>query len=873
VSLQPGQSLSHYRLIEKIGEGGMGVVWKALDTTLDREVAIKVLPEDFSRVPGRLKRFQREAKAVAALNHPNIVTVHSVERTERLHLITMELVEGKILTELIPGTGLPLERFFELAVPLADAISAAHRHGITHRDLKPENVMVDADGRLKVLDFGLAKIGEEARAAATGSQLETRSGSITEHGMILGTVAYMSPEQAQGKPIDHRSDIFSLGVMFYQMATGKHPFLGETGMLILSSIIKDTPVSITELNHSLPRHLGRIVNRCLAKEPALRYQAALDLRNDLTGLQEEIDSGISLPSEETPQAPRRGLGRRWVFGAGLAVAALIVGYFWLEQRLNGPESRRTPLTATIVKVTSQPGQELFSSLSPDGKMLVYSSKAGGNWDVYLQRVGGEIPNNLTEDFAGYDGQPAFSPDGEYIAFRSGRQGGGIFVMGATGESVRRLSDSGFNPAWSADGSEIVFSGESIFDPWDRAGTGGLWAVDVAGGGKRVITETDAVQPSASPNGHRIAYWGNHRGAQRDIWTIPSQGGDAVLVTDDAPLDWNPIWSPDGAQLYFSSDRGGSMNLWRVPIEEKSGRVEGPPEQVTTGGAASHQHLSVSADGRRIAYVESLNAANIHKVAFDPATGSVEGQPIPVTRGSTLTRSPSPSPDGEWIVFKTMGKQEDLFVVRADGTARRQITNDVHMDREPKWSPDGKRIAFFSDRDGSAGSWTIKPDGTDLKRVTDGVLPIWSPDGSRIVTTAGIVDLRLPPEERSLEVLPPLNESGEVMWVTSWSPDGRMLAGPGSKGSGIYLFSLETREYRRLLDFGGGAKWLGDNRHLVFGHRGRLHFLDTESGAYHEILSLDPVASIQGWFSLSRDDRTIYFGRSTDESDIWMLTLE
>jgi serine/threonine protein kinase len=283
---ESGQTLLHYRLLEKLGEGGMGVVWKALDTKLDREVAIKILPEEMAGDPERMARFEREAKSVAALNHPNIVTIHSVEEAEGIHFITMELVRGKSLTELIPKNGLPLAKFFELSTAMADAISTAHQQGITHRDLKPDNVMV----------------GDDGRAIEGSTQFPTAT--VTQEGKILGSVSYMSPEQAEGKSIDHRSDIFSMGVVLYQMATGQRPFKGDTSVSIISSIMKDTPESITDLNQSLPRHLGRIVKRCLAKEPGRRFQTALDLRNELEELKEEIDSG-ELPSSSATDIEAR----------------------------------------------------------------------------------------------------------------------------------------------------------------------------------------------------------------------------------------------------------------------------------------------------------------------------------------------------------------------------------------------------------------------------------------------------------------------------------------------------------------------------------------------------------------------------------------
>jgi serine/threonine protein kinase/Tfp pilus assembly protein PilF len=328
MAVQPGQTFSHYRFIEKIGEGGMGAVWKAVDTTLDREVAIKVLSEDCSRDPERLGRFKREAKAVAALNHPNIVTVHSVEEAEGVHFITMELVRGKTLAELIPRDGLPLGKFFDQAIALADAVSAAHQQGITHRDLKPDNFMIDDNGRLKVLDFGLAKLREEARAV-DGTQLLTAT--VTAEGKILGSVSYMSPEQAEGKPIDSRSDIFSMGVVLYELATGQRPYGGDTSMSILSSILREEPPSITALKSALPRHLGRIVHRCLAKDPGRRYQTALDLRNELEALRAEIESGElqAAGERELVGKEKSARGRRFAFiGMGAAIVLLLGFFSW-----------------------------------------------------------------------------------------------------------------------------------------------------------------------------------------------------------------------------------------------------------------------------------------------------------------------------------------------------------------------------------------------------------------------------------------------------------------------------------------------------------------------------------------------------------------
>jgi non-specific serine/threonine protein kinase len=280
-----GQTLSHYRLVKKLGEGGMGMVWQALDTKLDREIAIKILPDPFASDAERLSRFRREAKVIAALNHPNIVTIHSVEDTDGVHFITMELVRGKPLKALIPASGLPLASFLDIAVPLVAAIGAAHQKGITHRDLKPDNVMVGDDSSLRVLDFGLAQLRRDTSSTEAGSQ--TRTASLDGH--VVGTVPYMSPEQLQGKSVDHRTDIFALGVIFYEMLGGQRPFQGATSVDLMSSILKDTPRSVTEIRRDLPGQAGRLVARCLEKEPIARFQSTLDLGNELEGLRRQSE--------------------------------------------------------------------------------------------------------------------------------------------------------------------------------------------------------------------------------------------------------------------------------------------------------------------------------------------------------------------------------------------------------------------------------------------------------------------------------------------------------------------------------------------------------------------------------------------------------
>jgi Tol biopolymer transport system component len=483
-------------------------------------------------------------------------------------------------------------------------------------------------------------------------------------------------------------------------------------------------------------------------------------------------------------------------------------------------------------------------------------------------------------------QPAFSPDGDQIAFRCERDGGGLFVMGATGESVLRLSDFGFNPAWSPDGKEVVFGTAMAWGPHSRMALDSkLWVVNASSGEKRMLTRPaavpDAVQPDWSPHGHRIAYWAVH-GGQRDIWTVSADGRDPVAVTRDAAMDWNPVWSPAGNRLYFASDRSGRMNLWRVSIDEQSGRVLGRPEAITT---ASHHSgpFSISRDGRRIAYVQVLDATNIQTVGFDPARETIVSQRRWITEGPTRQAGyPDLSRDGEWLAFH----DEGLFVARSDGAGLRQLTSNVHKDRYPRWSPDGRRIAFLSSHGGEYDIWLINADGSGLERLTwtqssAVYFPVWSPDGKLLAYTtrenAFIMDLAKPWKEQSPKParVPPEFDARFYPW--SWSPDGRKLAGALLKPDGVSvvglgIYSLESQQMERLPQIGYNPVWLGDSRRLLAqDHRGKLYLIHTQSRKSREILSVAPH-SLAGT-TLSRDNRRIYFSVRVSEADIWLATLK
>ena len=876
-----GQTLGHYRITERIGSGGMGVVYKALDTHLHRNVALKFLPSNIEREAHALMRFRREAQAASALNHPNIIVIHDISREAGHDFIAMEYVSGKTLDQLIPRSGMRLDDMLKVAVQITDALATAHAAGIIHRDLKPSNIMVDDHGLVKILDFGLAKlvyqgIGEMEETATTVTQ--------TGEGRIVGTPAYLSPEQAEGKPIDARSDTFSLGVMLYQMATGVRPFRGESAVSVMSAILKDSPVAPIAVNPALPPDLDRIIRRCLAKDPVRRYQTAVDLRNDLEELQELVKGragSIAVRTKRVRQVP-------WQF-IMVAVGAVIgiAGSTMIWQYRQAKQAAPVHLNVAFSKLTSQPGVEWFPSLSPDGKWVVYSGGSSGRRQIYLQSVSGQTPLDLSRDTTADDDQPAFSPDGELIAFRSSRDGGGIFVMGRTGEAIKRVTHVGFHPAWSPDGTQLAFTTENVeLYPQNATGRSGLWIANVTTGEIRRLYEGDAVLASWSPHNQRIAY--THRlgnPTQSAIWTIPVRGGTPKPVMSEKTTNWNPVWSPDGKYLYFSSDRRGSMNLWRVPIDEASGETRGEPEAITTP-APYFAHPSLSADGKHVAFASALVTANIQRLTLDPS-GVVNGEPAWVTTGSLRWSNPAPSPGGNWIaVYSLVQPEGHLYLVHPDGTAMRQLTSDSAIDRMPRWSPDGNWVGFFSDRNGRLELWKIRPDGSDLQQLTEGGASYlaWAPDSSRIATVSEsdeprlksrvfIFDPNRPWKQQSPELLPQLDPPSSRFLVNDWSQDGKGLVGIAEPPiGGVVRYSLESHKYERLTDFGEWPVWLPDSRRVLFVAHGKdFYLVDSSSKQVRKVFSV--ARDIIGPPQLTRDGKTAYFSRRVTESDIWLVTLE
>ena len=770
----------------------MGEVFLAEDKRLGRKVALKLLPEGLLADKEMRRRFAQEARTASALNHPNIVTIYDIGSADGRDFLAMEYVEGESLRDVFAGGKLDVRRALDLTAQAASALAAAHEAGIVHRDIKPENLIVNRAGQLKILDFGLAKLVERQTAPLLASSLETlaatqpTSQGRTGTGVILGTVSYMSPEQARSQPVDHRTDIFSLGLVLYEALTGARPFSGKSAVETLHAIINEEPVSAVERNPRVPPQAVDILAKALAKDPAERYQHAADFALDLR----RLARAPATPSPAMPQAARPRSRTR-----AIAVAALLLGVAagFVLFRLSAPKEASPLAEVTITPLTNDPGYEGEPTFSPDGETIAYVSDRTGNFEIFLKQVSGGPDVNITNNPAD-DVQPAFSPDGKQIAFVSTREsardlgyenfgvppsGGDIWVMPALGGKPRRIAESGNFPSWSSDGASIVYMGGRA---WNKQ----IYRVAAGGGEPREVPLQLGPQmtqgrfllfPSLSPDGRWLLFQG-----PGGVLVAPSEGGEVKVIAGGR----RPVWAPDGRSIVYSTTEAGkSSSLWKLPFSTAKGAPEGGGEPLTVG-IGPYTQASISGDGRQIAFTALEQTFNLETLPFDAEAGRVTGSVKELTAGKNDIQWKTFSPDGRSVAFQKGGR---IWRLDPEQPAYPLTSDPAFTDGAPQWSPDGGSIAFARTPQGDATDfsvWVMASDGAGPRRLIEKArTPSWMPDSRRVVhvsTVDNYLYLYDPATRREQK----LTEEPTRAPLNIVSPDGKWLVYQSSAEADISI---------------------------------------------------------------------------------------
>jgi serine/threonine protein kinase/WD40 repeat protein len=858
-SIPAGTILGEYVISAPLGAGGMGEVYRARDPRLDRDVAVKVLPKSLSADPDRLRRFDQEARAAAALNHPNILAVYQMGTYEGMPYLVSELLEGETVREHLKRARMPLHKAIAFGIQIAQGLAAAHDKGIVHRDIKPENLFITKDGRAKILDFGLARLSQPRAAAAQSDQTLTLK---TDPGILLGTVGYMSPEQVRGEPADNRSDIFAFGVVLYEMVTGKQTFHKGSSVETMSAILNEEPSSISQLAADTPFALQKVVHRCLEKAPQQRFQSASDLAFAL----ESIENNAAVIAASASKRLR----------VAITAAALVIALGVALLAFLGTRTAPVPLVSSYLQLTHDGAQK--NLLGTDGSRLYLGSASSAVQGVAVIPVSGGEPRTLSLTDSPNMFPLSLSPDGSEILLVNAvgvPPRGPLWSVPVLGGSPRRLGDAiGIDGSWSRDGSKLAYC-----DGND------LYAAEGDGSHSRKLVSMKSIiaRPAWSPDGARIRFDtlsdpGSIVG-ERASWEISANGTDLHRLfagQQNSSDECCGQWTADGKYFVFQS----LGQIWALPEKERFSFSTPTPIQLTSSPMSLYGPLP-SKDGKKLfvvgrTYRGELMRLDLKSSNFSPFLAGISAE------------YPAFSKDGQWVAYTTY-PEGNIWRSRVDGTARVQLTFSPLYGVMPRWSPDGKRIIFFKFADGNkpARMYEIPAEGGSPRELLpddphNHLDPNFSPDGSKIVFGGDLNDVTAADNAAGIRVLDLATNQistlpdSQRLFSPRWSPDGNSIAALTSDSSAIVVFDLNSKKWRELTRGSlGWLSWSKDGQYIFsldFEGKGGVLRIRLNDGKKEKVVALDKFVTTGrygGSLALAPDDSPLLL-RDEGTQDVYAL---